>query len=110
MAAANIKLNPLAICILIVTSLLLIGYMRGFSRKPKSDKVDLKQLLSVSIISAQRGGDEIRAVHERHKLNEIVKGETREGAKEMLTDGDLNSQAAMTYGLHLLYPDIKVSC
>lgn len=108
MAAANIKLNPLGICVIMLTVLIVLFYMTSGPDKIKLKKVDLKQLLSASIESARRGGDEVVAVHKLHNLHEFVKGKTKEGAKEMRTDGDLRSQAAMTYGIKMLFPRIKV--
>lgn len=91
-----------------LTVLIVLFYMTSGPDKIKLKKVDLKQLLLASIESARRGGDEVVAVHKLHNLHEFVKGKTKEGAKEMRTDGDLRSQAAMTYGIKMLFPRIKV--
>ena len=41
-------------------------------------------------------------------MHEKVKGETKEGAKEMLTEGDLQSHRTMVYGFAKAFPNLKV--
>ena len=42
-------------------------------------------------------------------MQEKIKGETKEGAKERLTEGDLQSHRTMVYGFAKAFPKLKVN-
>lgn len=110
MAPVNVRLNPIGVVIFVMAFLLALLYLFGvpdFFRREQ--RVSMKELLAVSIELAQRGGLKVKEVHQQHKLNENVKGLTKEGAKELLTNGDLESHRAIFYGFSKMYPGIKVS-
>lgn len=73
-----------------------------------STKIDLKALLSAGIGAAERGGVEVKKVHDEHQLNAKSKGETREGANNPVTDGDMRSHKAIVHGLKKTFPSLKV--
>ena len=109
MAPANVKLNPVGVAIFIVGLILSLVYLFGmpdiFKREPR---VSMKELLAVSIALAERGGERVKAIHDTNNLDESVKGKTKEGKKEMLTNGDMESHKAIFYGFQKMYPSIKV--
>ncbi len=110
MAPSNIKLNPVGVTVIALGVILMLwamGFPGWFRSEPT---VNMKELLSVSIDIARRGGErvrEIRLAGERAMHSES-KGETLEGAKEMLTDGDLQSHIAMFHTLQQAYPLMQV--
>jgi inositol monophosphatase 3 len=71
----------------------------------------MRQLLAVSIELAVRGGDRLWSIRKGHSssaLDETVKGKTKEGAKELLTKGDLESHRIIRYGFSRAFPQLKV--
>lgn len=108
MAPVNVRLNPIGILVFTVAFLLTLLYLFGmpdFFRREQ--RVSMKELLTVSIDLAKRGGLKVKEIHQQHQLDEAVKGLTKEGAKEMLTNGDLESHRAIFYGFSKMYPGIK---
>ncbi|MEE6463924.1 hypothetical protein FKM82_006104 [Ascaphus truei] len=71
--------------------------------------VDLRELLSVSVLAAQRGGVEVKRVRESNNLNEKAKGKTREGADEKMTSGDVLSNRKMFYLIKNAFPGLQVN-
>lgn len=111
MAPSNIKINPIggAICILAVLCLFLyaFGVPGYFSRH--AENVSMKELLSASIVLARRGGDRVREIRRADTLDARVKGETKEGAKEFVSKGDMASHDQIFYGLAKEFPNMNVS-
>lgn len=71
-------------------------------------QVNLKELLSVSIELSERGGQQTEQVKLNHqKLNTESKGLTKEGKKEMKTDGDMQSHRAIMAGFHKTFPSLS---
>ncbi|KAK0069398.1 inositol monophosphatase 3 [Biomphalaria pfeifferi] len=111
MAPVNVRINPMGMLVigggLIITLLYLFGMPDLFRRE---QRVSMKELLSVSIGLAQKGGNHVRDIYSKHpdKMDEKVKGKTKEGADEMLTNGDLESHRAIFYGFSKMYPSIKI--
>ena len=57
----------------------------------------------------QKAGIRVKEIREKQDgMKEQVKGETKEGAKEMLTEGDLQSHRTMVYGFAKAFPNLKV--
>lgn len=71
--------------------------------------VDLRDLLAVSVEAAIQGGIEVKKVREENSLNEKSKGKTREGAKELMTMGDLQSHRKMFYLISNTFPEVTVN-
>lgn len=70
----------------------------------------MKDLLSVSVDLARKGGDRVKAIREDpSQIKERVKGETKEGAKELMTTADLESHRIMHGGLSKAFPKLKVA-
>uniref|UniRef100_UPI00398F726B Golgi-resident adenosine 3',5'-bisphosphate 3'-phosphatase-like n=1 Tax=Pristiophorus japonicus TaxID=55135 RepID=UPI00398F726B len=70
--------------------------------------VDLRQLLSLSIKAAEEGGRAVFEVKESGFLGQRSKGKSKEGADEMVTEGDLLSHGKMTSLFSNTFPHIKV--
>lgn len=73
-----------------------------------SEKIHLGHLLSASIELAERAGKEVAEVRmkENQDIDQEVKGETHEGAKEYVTRGDMMSHRALVKGLLKVFPGI----
>ncbi|CAD5111723.1 DgyrCDS1012 [Dimorphilus gyrociliatus] len=104
MASVNVKLNPFGITLIIGLILLLFVYKFGFFSFSKPDTVDMRELMSVSIDLAEKGGNRILAVKNNDK-EAVVKGKTKEGAKEYKTKADLSSHEVITGGFKKVYGD-----
>lgn len=70
--------------------------------------VDLREMLAVAVLAAERGGDEVRRVRESNVLHEKSKGKTREGAEDKMTSGDVLSNRKMFYLLKTAFPNVQV--
>jgi len=73
----------------------------------------MNRLLAVSMELAKRGGDRLWSIRKGHSsntdsLNSVVKGKTKEGADELLTQGDLQSHHIIHSGIKIEFPDIKL--
>ncbi|CAH1255623.1 IMPAD1 [Branchiostoma lanceolatum] len=126
MAPMGVRLSPLgyALIFILIGSVVLYlqVWMRGSSDKknPKltlgedgdvhtmNVDISMKELLAVSIDLAQKGGDRVREIREANKLAEKSKGETKEGANDPMTDGDLQSHIAIVHGFEKAFPHLKV--
>ncbi|XP_072219796.1 inositol monophosphatase 3 [Leuresthes tenuis] len=115
MAPMGIRLSPLGVAVFCLLGLGVIyhlyagvisGHLAAFRHRKK---VDLRDLLAVSMEAAVLGGKEVKRVRDENSLNEKAKGETREGAKELLTTGDLQSHRKMFNLLKNTFPDITVN-
>uniref|UniRef100_A0A1A8GB70 inositol-phosphate phosphatase n=1 Tax=Nothobranchius korthausae TaxID=1143690 RepID=A0A1A8GB70_9TELE len=114
MAPMGIRLSPLGVAVFCLLGLGVIYHLYAgvlsnrisFFRQPK--KVDLTDLLAVSVEAARMGGIEVKKVRDDNTLEEKAKGETREGAKELLTQGDMHSHRKMFNFIKNTFPDITV--
>lgn len=70
--------------------------------------VDLREMLAVAVLAAERGGQEVRRVRESNVLHEKSKGKTREGAEDKMTSGDVLSNRKMFYLLKTAFPNVQV--
>ena len=76
-------------------------------------QVNLKQLLIACIQAAEAGGREVVRIRKgdgekADGLHSRSKGLTREGAKEMVTKGDLSSHTVMVHGLAATFPGLQI--
>ncbi|XP_064624906.1 inositol monophosphatase 3-like [Lineus longissimus] len=109
MAAVNIKLNPLGVFLILLGISCVVFYAMGGMKWFQSEqKVSMKQLLAVGIDLAKRGGLRVKEIRESNRLNEKTKGLTEEGAKELKTEGDMQSHRAIVYGFAKAFPGLKV--
>uniref|UniRef100_A0A3P9JSF6 inositol-phosphate phosphatase n=1 Tax=Oryzias latipes TaxID=8090 RepID=A0A3P9JSF6_ORYLA len=114
MAPMGIRLSPLGVAVFCLLGLGIIYHLYAgvisnrLSAFRQVKKVDLRELLAVSVEAAVLGGKEVKRVRDENSLDEKSKGETREGAKELLTMGDLQSHRKMFNLLSNTFPDIKV--
>lgn len=110
MAPANIKINPIGLAICLVILVCVCFYMFGLPMWfKKEQRVSMKEIISASIDLAERGGRRVIEIKANDKLQEKVKGKTLEGAKEMLTSGDMESHRAIVYGFAKAFPGLKVN-
>ncbi|XP_074640904.1 inositol monophosphatase 3-like [Tubulanus polymorphus] len=109
MAAVSVRMNPLGITLMLLISGCSIFYWFGGANLLRSEpKISMKELLCVGIELAKRGGNRVKQIHDSNKLDATSKGKTKEGAKEMMTEGDLQSHRAIVYGFDKAFPGIKV--
>lgn len=109
MAPANVRLNPVGVLVAVVGALCIFFYIFGIPSFSKNDRVSMRELLSVSVDLAERGGKRVRDIAEQQSLQAKEKGKTKEGAAEMLTQGDLESHRAIVNGFSKTYPGLTVS-
>ena len=119
--SGSIRLNPKGIGFLIIgLSTLYAVYMWNRSShdsenvvpsQSNSEHISLGELLCTAIQAAEAGGRQVKLVRERSdvELNEKGKGKTKEGVKDVLTDGDLRSHQLMFGTLTKAFPSIKVN-
>lgn len=112
----TIRPNNKAVAIILVSlaALYLIYSWNGASSAVNGaptaiDKVGIGEILCAAIAAAEAGGREVKAVRETGtQLNEKSKGKTKEGVKDVLTDGDMRSHQIMYSTLTTAFPHIKV--
>ncbi|KAL4235761.1 Inositol monophosphatase 3 [Mactra antiquata] len=110
MAPMNIRINPLGGAVCVAVFLVLFFYIFGLPEffSSHEERVSMRQLLSASIILAQRGGDRVKEIRRSDTLQKSVKGETKEGAKEFVSRGDMESHNAIFYGFAKAFPGLNV--
>ena len=109
MAPMNIKINPLggAVCIAVVLVLFFYTFgIPGFTTKV--ERISMKELLSTSVVLARRGGGRVKDIRRSDTLQEQVKGKTKEGVNEMVSQGDMQSHEAIFYGFAKAFPGLNV--
>ncbi|KAL4624700.1 inositol monophosphatase 3-like [Arapaima gigas] len=115
MAPMGVRLSPIGVAIFCLLGVAIIYHLYWemlsgrISPSGRSSTVDLKELLALSVEAAVRGGREVKRVREDNALEEKSKGETREGASEKLTEGDLRSHRQMFHLISNTYPFLKVN-
>ena len=111
MAPVNVKINPVGGAICIVVLLITFFYIFGLPGifDETKDRVSMRELLSASVVLARRGGEQVRAIRRDDTLQAKVKGETQEGAKEFVSQGDMKSHEEIFYGLQKAFPGLNVS-
>ena len=111
MAPVNVRLNPFGLVIFVFVTLCVLFYLFGLPWFfPGEPRVSMRELLSVSIVLAQRGGKLVRdiALNHNRTLDTKTKGLTDEGKKELMTRGDMESHKAIYYGFAKAYPGMQV--
>lgn len=128
MAPMGIRLSPLGVAVFFLLGLgvlyhLYSGFLAGrfslfgLGGEPAGGAaevavdggtVDLREMLAVAVLAAERGGDEVRRVRESNVLHEKSKGKTREGAEDKMTSGDVLSNRKMFYLLKTAFPNVQV--
>lgn len=112
--AGTVRLNPLGVCFLVGTCVLLFLYMNyrsngDFRREISSNNlISLKEMLIKAIDAAVKGGIEVRKVKNGQSLHEMSKGKTKEGANDPVTDADFMSHCVMYQTLTQAFPKVKV--
>ncbi|XP_074066573.1 Golgi-resident adenosine 3',5'-bisphosphate 3'-phosphatase-like [Macrotis lagotis] len=72
-------------------------------------RLDLRELLALSVAAAEAGGRGVRAVREAGPdLQQRSKGRTQEGAEELLTAGDLQAHRRMASLWAGAFPGVRV--
>ena len=109
MAFAGVRLNPFGVIIVVCFGLFSFLYIFGLPVLYRNDKVSMRELLSVSVDLAQRGGQRVKQIADNHKLNAKSKGMTNEGQQEMLTSGDIESHRTIVSGFQKAFPGLMVN-
>lgn len=115
MAPMGIRLSPLGVAVFCLLGVGVIYHLYAgvissrLSAFRQRKKVDLRDLLAVSVEAAVLGGKEVKKVRDENSLKEKSKGKTREGASELLTMGDLQSHRKMFNLLRNTFPDVTVN-
>ncbi|KAM4623468.1 inositol monophosphatase 3 isoform 1-T1 [Polymixia lowei] len=115
MAPMGIRLSPLGVAVFCLLGLGVIYHLYAgvlsnhLAAFRQGRKVDLRDLLALSVEAAVQGGREVKRVREENALEERSKGKTKEGANEFLTLGDLRSHRKMFYLIKNTYPELKVN-
>lgn len=102
MASMNVRLTPIGVSVLIGI-LILVGIFKfAPSSLSAPQLVDIREIMSVSLDLAEKGGQEIVKVKENQR--EIIsKGKTLEGVKEYQTEADRNSNSVIVEGFRKIY-------
>ena len=108
MAPANVRLNPMGLIIAVVLAILIFFYVFGVPGFARNERISMRELLSVSVDLAQRGGKRVKEIADAQTLDAKEKGKTKEGAKEMLTEGDLESHRIIMNGFLKTFQGITV--
>ncbi|MBN3291142.1 IMPA3 monophosphatase, partial [Polypterus senegalus] len=115
MAPMGIRLSPLGVAVFCLLGLGVIYHLYSgviasrLAALRQGKTVDLRELLALSVEAAVLGGREVKRIREENALEEKAKGKTKEGAKEMLTIGDLRSHIKMYHLIKNTFPYIKVN-
>ncbi|MGH0123862.1 UNVERIFIED_CONTAM: hypothetical protein FKN15_063412 [Acipenser sinensis] len=115
MSPMGIRLSPLGVIIFCLLGLGVIYHLYSgvianrIASFRQAKTVDLRELLALSVEAAVLGGQEVKRIREENALHEKSKGKTREGAKEMLTTGDLFSHRKMFNLIRNTYPNLQVN-
>jgi len=105
MAPPGIRLSPCGAALII--SVTILGFI--YFTSTGSEVVSMRQLLIASIDVAEKGGDKVREIRQASRdLGVESKGDTKEGAKMLVSEGDFASNRAMVYPLRKAFPDILV--
>ncbi|KAG2458482.1 IMPA3 monophosphatase, partial [Polypterus senegalus] len=111
----GIRLSPLGVAVFCLLGLGVIYHLYSgviasrLAALRQGKTVDLRELLALSVEAAVLGGREVKRIREENALEEKAKGKTKEGAKEMLTIGDLRSHIKMYHLIKNTFPYIKVN-
>ncbi|XP_046353426.1 inositol monophosphatase 3-like [Haliotis rufescens] len=110
MAPVNVRLNPVGLAVGVAVIISIFFYIFGLPGLFRQEqRISMKEILSVSVELARRGGSRVKSIVEaKNGLEAQVKGKTKEGAKEMLTQGDLQSHKAIFYGFEKAFPGLRV--
>lgn len=84
------------------------GRHRNEMHPPFAETINLRNLLVAGIKATEAGGREVVQVRKSVELGEKSKGLTREGAKEMVTLGDIKSHWAIVNGLIATFPGLQI--
>ncbi|XP_068558036.1 inositol monophosphatase 3 [Cebidichthys violaceus] len=115
MAPMGIRLSPLGVAMFCLLGVGVIYHLYAgvisnrWAAFRQSSKVDLRDLLAVSVEAAVLGGTEVKKVRHENGLQEKSKGKTKEGASELLTMGDLQSHRKMFNLISNTFPDVTVN-
>lgn len=112
----TVRLNNQAVAIVVIglAALYLIyswnsNGTRSSSKDVIVEQISVGELLCAAIAAAEAGGREVKAVRENTtQLKEKSKGKTKEGVKDVATDGDMRSHQIMFSTITNAFPQLKV--
>ncbi|KAG9355219.1 hypothetical protein JZ751_000057 [Albula glossodonta] len=115
MAPMGIRLSPLGVVVFCLLGVGIIYHLYAgvissrIAAMRKRRTVDMRELLALSVEAAVRGGHELKRIREDSLLEDKSKGNTKEGANEKLTSGDLLSHRKMYHLIKNTFPYIQVN-
>ncbi|XP_056277114.1 inositol monophosphatase 3 isoform X1 [Pseudoliparis swirei] len=115
MAPMGVRLSPLGVAVFCLLGVGVIYHLYAgvissrWAAFRQGSRVDLRDLLAVSVEAAVLGGTEVKKVRDENGLKEKSKGKTREGVDELLTMGDLQSHRKMFNLISNTFPDVTVN-
>lgn len=89
----------------------IIYYLKGMPNSQDMrlrEKISVRKLMSAVIDVAEMGGKEVVKIRGKADIGERSKGQTREGANDPVTDGDMLSHRIMFWGLKRSFPGLRV--
>jgi len=92
----------------LVAIIFYLGGKPNFNEFRVRERVDIKKLMSACIEVAEAGGKEVVRVRALHDIGERSKGQTREGANDPVTEGDMASHRVMFHGLKKAFPNLNI--
>lgn len=104
-----LRINKFACFTLAFIMFLIIYWRSGGSSYPtdKNDLVNLRILLKAAIHAAELGGIKVAEGRSRD-MNIKIKGKTKEGVNDPVTDADYASHCAMYHGLRHTFPKLAI--
>ncbi|KAI1901412.1 hypothetical protein AGOR_G00034180 [Albula goreensis] len=115
MAPMGIRLSPLGVVVFCLLGVGIIYHLYAgvissrIAALRKRRTVDMRELLALSVEAAVRGGHELKRIREDSLVEDKSKGNTKEGANEKLTSGDLLSHRKMYHLIKNTFPYIQVN-
>jgi len=92
----------------LVAIIFYLGGRPNFHEYRIRERIDIKKLMSACIEVAEAGGKEVVRVRALHDIGERSKGQTREGANDPVTEGDMASHRLMFHGLKKAFPSLNI--
>jgi len=100
--------NFLMTLITIITLIFYFGGAPNTNNFRVREKISVKKLMAAAIELTIMGGNEVVRVRAKHDIGERSKGQTKEGANDPVTDGDMLSHRIMYNGMKKIFPGLRV--
>lgn len=109
----SIKINKFVVVLLLLSFVLIIYYISSTHNTrelaAKSSKtINLRKLLIGAIQAAQAGGVQVLKVSQMQNQEVDIKGKTKEGLNDFVTNADLYSHCVIANGLLRIFPKLNL--